>query len=163
MPLMALKKESRLSLVMLALSFLSCLYLTLSVFGKTGLDRSLQNNTCFASDINTWLSSQLPFSVNAVLNNIHPDGTVPGTVVASTSKVDPPYWFHWTRDAALTMDVVVNFYVKASGQEALKYEQMMWDYAKLSKRHQSESGCAPKSGDCQGMKGFKLYSCRRTW
>lgn len=55
-------------------------------------------NAPFGDDITSWLSAQVPFSQVKMLGNIHPDGSLPGTVVAATSKLDPPYYFHWTRE-----------------------------------------------------------------
>ncbi|KAJ3078190.1 glycoside hydrolase 15 protein [Quaeritorhiza haematococci] len=54
----------------------------------------------FASDINEWLAEQVPFSMRYMFGNIHPAGTVPGTVVAGTSKINPPYFFHCASAAA---------------------------------------------------------------
>ncbi len=106
-------------------------------------------------DISKWLSSQVPFSQDKMLENIHPSGTLPGTVVASTSRQNPPYFFHWTRDGALTMDVVVRLYKasRAGSDESKKYENMLWDYVELSKVHQREPGCAPKTDYCQANGG----------
>lgn len=41
-----------------------------------------------------------------LLANISPEGTLRGTVIASPSRADPNYYFHWIRDGALVMDVV---------------------------------------------------------
>jgi glucoamylase len=44
----------------------------------------------------------------ALKRNIHPLGTLPGTVVASPSTSRPDYWYQWTRDSALVMRTVVS-------------------------------------------------------
>ncbi len=41
-----------------------------------------------------------------MIDNISPQGTARGAIVASTSKQAPDYWYSWVRDSALTMDVL---------------------------------------------------------
>jgi glucoamylase len=65
--------------------------------------------------------------VEYLMENIAPPGTLPGTVVAGTSKSKPDYWYHWTRDAALVMDVL-------KGDKSLL--PLFNDYLALSARHQ---------------------------
>jgi glucoamylase len=56
--------------------------------------------------------------------NIAPAETLPGTVIASPSKVGPNYFYMWVRDAALVMNVVDN-------------RQLLLDYVDLELRHQT--------------------------
>ncbi|KAF9274299.1 glycoside hydrolase 15 protein [Linnemannia elongata] len=65
------------------------------------------------STIAAWLSSQYSYSVTQLLNALSPSGTVAGVVVAAQSQSNPDYWYHWSRDGALTMDVVAKLYAKA--------------------------------------------------
>lgn len=71
-----------------------------------------------------WLSAMEPLARDALLKNIHPVGTKPGVVVASPSQSKPNYYYHWTRDAALTMSVVAHlldvYHV---------HDDLLWDYA----------------------------------
>jgi glucoamylase len=60
--------------------------------------------------------------------NISPPGTVPGTIVASPSVADPDYYFHWVRDAALTMRAL-----QTVGK--VSWRQMQ-DYINVEKLHQ---------------------------
>lgn len=53
-----------------------------------------------------WLAKQKVFATEKLLANISPRGTARGVVVASPSKKEPDYFFHWVRDAALVMEVV---------------------------------------------------------
>ena len=48
-----------------------------------------------------------------LLLNISPQGAARGVVVASPSKRNPNYFFHWVRDAALVMGTVVTRYERA--------------------------------------------------
>eukprot|EP00834_Sanchytrium_tribonematis_P006005 NODE_407_length_7978_cov_0.670009.p4 type:complete len:335 gc:universal NODE_407_length_7978_cov_0.670009:1377-373(-) len=50
--------------------------------------------------------TQFLLSYQLMINNIHPTETIPGAIVASVSKSSPNYWYSWTRDSALTMDVL---------------------------------------------------------
>lgn len=63
--------------------------------------------------IASYLASESPIAVQGVLNNIGPNGTnAPGAdagiVVASPSRVNPDYYYTWTRDSALTFKYLVD-------------------------------------------------------
>ncbi|TVY86551.1 Glucoamylase P [Lachnellula willkommii] len=63
--------------------------------------------------IDDFVSKQAAISLQGALNNIGPDGSeVPGAgagfVVASPSKIDPPYFYTWTRDSALTLKMIID-------------------------------------------------------
>ncbi|MEZ4872710.1 MAG: glycoside hydrolase family 15 protein [Bdellovibrionales bacterium] len=60
----------------------------------------------FAETLNPWMEKQYTTSINNLFKNMSPDGTRPGAVIASPSRQNPDYWFHWVRDAALVMEVV---------------------------------------------------------
>tara|TARA_B100000749_G_scaffold280899_1_gene281161 strand:- start:258028 stop:259380 length:1353 start_codon:yes stop_codon:yes gene_type:complete len=62
----------------------------------------------FADQFSNWLERQNQVSIEKLFNNIGPEGTHPGTVIASPSREEPDYWFHWVRDAALVMQVVLD-------------------------------------------------------
>ncbi|CDR37760.1 CYFA0S01e16578g1_1 [Cyberlindnera fabianii] len=69
----------------------------------------------FYDDITEWLnpantSSQSPNSKNVILDNISVNGSVPGLVIAAQSWVHPDYAYHWTRDAALVYDCLIDLY-----------------------------------------------------
>ncbi|KAI9141736.1 Six-hairpin glycosidase-like protein [Paraphysoderma sedebokerense] len=88
-----------------------------------------------ANNFEDWFSRQHKFSLQHLLKNINPPGTVPGVVVASPSKRDPDYWYHWIRDAALVVDVVNDQYELGNG-DLKRYEQIFRDFASLSRRNQ---------------------------
>ncbi|KAJ3023923.1 Glucoamylase, intracellular sporulation-specific [Thoreauomyces humboldtii] len=57
-----------------------------------------------------------------------------GVVVASPSRSNPDYFYHWTRDAALVMRTVVRLYSLAGDvPEKSVYEDRLWEYAAFSK------------------------------
>ncbi|KAI1312347.1 carbohydrate-binding module family 20 protein [Xylaria venustula] len=76
-----------------------------------------------ADGLDAFVKKQRATSLQNVLNNIGPDGdrvpgAVTGVIVASPSKVNPNYFYTWTRDAALTMKMIVDEFLL--GQTHLK-------------------------------------------
>ncbi|KAL0933072.1 glucoamylase [Colletotrichum truncatum] len=69
-----------------------------------------------ATDLDDFIVRQRDFSLQSTRNNIGPKGSMvegagPGIVIASPSKTDPDYFYTWTRDAALTMKMVVDEFI----------------------------------------------------
>ncbi|KAI9141734.1 Six-hairpin glycosidase-like protein [Paraphysoderma sedebokerense] len=106
----------------------------LSVFALFGYIQTVPTSSS-PSTLNDWVGQQHKFSVDQISKNIHPAGTAPGIVVASPSKREPDYWYHWVRDAALTMDVINDQYEHEYG-DLKYYEQIMNDFVALSRRNQ---------------------------
>ena len=67
-----------------------------------------------------WLSYQEGKSWQLMQKNINPKGTLDGTVVASLSKHNPNYFYHWIRDAALVMDTLHSLDQSESAVNTLK-------------------------------------------
>src|SRR4051812_43129280 len=82
----------------------SCLYLILMSITPASAAVSLDD----------WLKNEERISIRAVLANISPPDAVRGVVIASPQRENPDYYFHWVRDAALTMNVVVALHESAS-------------------------------------------------
>lgn len=107
--------------------------------------------------LNNWLETAYTESITGLFNNIHPEGSVPGVVVASTSKSSPNYWYHWTRDSALVMDAVVDFYNSTYNYKTSKfYENILWDFAYLSKHLQSSENPSDQWGYRIGEAKFEV-------
>ena len=47
--------------------------------------------------------------IDKILDNINETNN--GLIVASPSTQNPDYYYHWVRDSALTMKVIVNEYI----------------------------------------------------
>jgi glucoamylase len=79
-------------------------------------------------------------SAQRMLENISRPGTAPGTVIASPSQIapNPDYYYHWIRDAALTMTELQRHIVAFSQVTQNSLEQIMFDYVHLSTRQQSQ-------------------------
>lgn len=90
-----------------------------------------------AESVADWLMKQKHVSLERMLQNISRPDTVPGTVVAATTRVNPNYYYHWVRDAAL----VVNTLLLAANDGVandldVRVDRILRDYTALSRRQQ---------------------------
>jgi glucoamylase len=66
------------------------------------------------SSLESFIESERAIALQGVLNNIGglnstwAEGALPGVVVASPSRVNPDYFFTWTRDSALTYVMIID-------------------------------------------------------
>lgn len=99
-------------------------------------------------ELDQWLNEQSHLSFNRLRENISPPGTAPGVVVASPSKSNPDYFYHWVRDAGLVLDVIVNRY-KAATDSGLKghLEGTVWNFVDFSIRNQSTPNPSGGAGE----------------
>lgn len=85
-----------------------------------------------------WIPRQEEISLKNLLRNISPPGTSKGVVVASPSRQDPDYWYHWVRDAALVMQFIVEQYsLTTSPDKKAYYLNLIWDYVEFSRLNQA--------------------------
>lgn len=82
-----------------------------------------------------WLVQQEIISEKKLLQNVSPDGTFPGVVIASPQDSNPNYYRHWVRDAALTMDVVLSLSVRQK-VKLQKLNKLMHDFTTFSRKNQ---------------------------
>jgi glucoamylase len=83
----------------------------------------------WADDFEKWLQSELTVSVNKLVGNIQSNGAV----IAAPSHANPNYFFHWVRDGALTMDVVVSLYRNTKDPTELgQYSSLLMAYLDFS-------------------------------
>jgi glucoamylase len=92
-----------------------------------------------SSGLDSWLALERGIALQKMKANISPAGAAPGAVAASPSRKDPDYFFHWRRDAALTMQEIVALYERSSGDEKAAYFKMLTDYAGFVKTTQRQS------------------------
>ncbi|KAH8677484.1 family 15 glycosyl hydrolase [Xylariales sp. PMI_506] len=64
-------------------------------------------------DVDDFVATEEPIALAQVLCNIgstgcNAGGVTSGLVIASPSQNDPDYWYHWTRDAALTLKSLID-------------------------------------------------------
>ncbi|KZM24008.1 Glucan 1,4-alpha-glucosidase [Ascochyta rabiei] len=67
--------------------------------------------------LDTWIQQEERIALDRLLANVSPggrnvegQGVAHGTVVASPSQDGPDYWYQWVRDAAITMNTLVDVY-----------------------------------------------------
>ncbi|KAM0322023.1 hypothetical protein ACHAQA_009766 [Verticillium albo-atrum] len=68
-------------------------------------------------NVDQWIAQELPIAKEQLLCNIGPSGcnsagVASGLVIASPSKQDPDYFFHWTRDAALVFKTIIDLFIE---------------------------------------------------
>ncbi len=88
-----------------------------------------------------WLQAQEKISIQRMMQNISPSGTIPGTVIASPSKNSPNYYFHWIRDASLTFDQVVTLFKNSKDVDQRNfYLHRIQEFIQLSQKQQFAPG-----------------------
>ncbi|KAF2865736.1 family 15 glycosyl hydrolase [Massariosphaeria phaeospora] len=107
----------------------------------------------------TRIEQQSKISLQGVLNNIGPKGSkVPGAhagaVVASPSASDPDYFFTWTRDASLTLKMIVDEFVH--GERDLR--PYIQDFVKAQAILQTVSNPSGALSSGRGLGEPKFYS-----
>lgn len=84
-----------------------------------------------------WMQWRKEQSIQKTLSNIAPHGAAPGAVVASPEKNSPPYFFHWVRDAAITMNLVFDLYAEETRvSEKQKYQDLLYNFVEFTERNQ---------------------------
>jgi glucoamylase len=118
-------------------SILSLLFL--QVCPVTAAEYSLKNVKMWPANI--WLQKESQIAETLLLKNISPEGTKPGSVIASPQKENPNYYRHWVRDSALTMQVVLKFWSENKiRSKANFYNHLLQDYAQFSRKGQRTAG-----------------------
>jgi len=67
-----------------------------------------------SDDFQHWIKRQQLRALNLLYKNISAPGTAAGSVIASPSKADPNYFFHWVRDAGLVMDPLIRIFMSTN-------------------------------------------------
>lgn len=62
------------------------------------------------TDLVPWLNSEKQVALSKIFANISRSDAAPGSVVAAPSRENPNYYFHWIRDASLTMETLAGLY-----------------------------------------------------
>lgn len=83
-----------------------------------------------------WISQQEKVSLEKMFENISPLGAARGSVIASPSLYDPPYVYHWIRDAALVMSTVETLFENSSGGQRSQLKNRMLEYLRFSRQNQ---------------------------
>jgi glucoamylase len=78
----------------------------------------------FSSDLDAWIASERPIALQKLKASISPPGSAKGAVVASPDSI---YYFHWVRDAALSLDAL---------QREVPASTTLFDFARFSRLNQ---------------------------
>ncbi|KAF2267267.1 1, 4-alpha-D-glucan glucohydrolase [Lojkania enalia] len=102
---------------------------------------------------------QNKISLQGVLNNIGPDGSLApgahaGIIIASPSTEDPNYFYTWTRDAGLTMKMIVDEFLH--GKHDLR--PYIQDYLKAQAILQTVSNPSGALSSGRGLGEPKFYA-----
>lgn len=85
----------------------------------------------------SWLQNEVIISQSKIFASMSFQDLAPGAIVASPSKSQPDYYYHWIRDAGLVADVLVDMYQKSSDINRKKYlEQKIKNYISFSAKNQ---------------------------
>jgi glucoamylase len=98
---------------------------------------------CFAKNSDKVNTKKINYetSIQYLLDNINPAGTMKGTVIASPSRANPDYFYHWVRDAALVMNTVFEAALKETNQDRKEtLFNVVYDYVARVKNNQLVSG-----------------------
>ena len=96
--------------------------------------------------IGDWIDSEQPTATRKLLGAIGSNGAVVASPDESTPNQD--YYFHWVRDGALTMGVVVSLYDQATDAQVHDgYGKLLKNYVKFSEVNQA----APTTGGSMGL------------
>ncbi|KAJ5576722.1 Six-hairpin glycosidase [Penicillium sp. DV-2018c] len=105
-----------------------------------------------STDLDGFVKTESAYALKSILNNIGADGSAvsgasAGIVVASPSKADPDYFYTWTRDAALTLKVLIDDFL--AGEDSL--ESTIRDYLTAQAKLQDVSNPSGDLSDGQGL------------
>lgn len=86
-----------------------------------GLIVALWGNFAFANSV---YDDQFFKSAQFTLQNMHHPNASPGAIIAAPSREHPDYFYHWVRDAALTLEAAIDLYesnaLKSTKQKKLR-------------------------------------------
>ncbi|WP_016956059.1 glycoside hydrolase family 15 protein [Catenovulum agarivorans] len=90
-----------------------------------------------AQSLDQWTVSARQFVLEKMIANISPADGERGAVLASPSRNNPNYYYHWVRDAARTMSEIAKLNGLDKTNFKDQYYQLMVDYVEFSKINQT--------------------------
>ncbi|KAF2279015.1 uncharacterized protein EI97DRAFT_499520 [Westerdykella ornata] len=141
--------------------FLSTLYFVVSPFAQLQdwHERTVLNNT-----LESWIEVEEEVALHRLLANISPGGrNVPdaarGSVIASPSRVHPPYYFQWVRDAAITTATLLDIYLDDPPSPlSSNISAILDDYATLQLQLQRTANRSGTFADLSGLGEPKFHA-----
>ncbi|KAI1863995.1 uncharacterized protein JN550_009274 [Neoarthrinium moseri] len=94
----------------------SCAFQAVLGRPESDLFKARRQTELLRRDVDSFVATEEPIALEQILCNIgpsgcHASGVGSGLLIASPSRSDPDYFFHWTRDAALTFKALVDRFV----------------------------------------------------
>src|SRR4051812_48190278 len=90
-----------------------------------------------AESLGEWITSERDTATRKLIAAVGRNGAVIASPDESTPNQN--YYFHWTRDGALTMDVVVSLYQYAApGELRDEYGRILRQYVRFSRKNQTD-------------------------
>lgn len=68
----------------------------------------VMNSVAYGDEFSQWLKTQNQISHKRLIENISPPEALKGAIIASPSRQDPDYYFHWIRDAGIVVGMIVD-------------------------------------------------------
>ncbi|RAL65286.1 hypothetical protein DID88_000854 [Monilinia fructigena] len=99
-----------------------------TIFAFPGPSRVEERNAeILRRSVDSFISTESPIALKNLLCNIGSDGAcvsgaASGIVIASPDKVDPDYFYTWTRDSALVFKTLVDTFISSSYSASLQQE-----------------------------------------
>jgi glucoamylase len=104
-----------------------------------------------ADELSQWIQTEKAVAASKLIGNILSNGAV----IASPSRSDPDYYFHWVRDGALTMDVIVSISMQSvDPAERQRYIILLTRYLDFSLGNQVTSNPSSDLGRGLGEPKF---------
>ncbi|WP_438014968.1 glycoside hydrolase family 15 protein [Sorangium sp. So ce315] len=97
-----------------------------------------------AENLQRWLQQDTERAKELLLKNVSPPGSIPGAIVASPSRSNPDYYFHWVRDSGIAIKAILSLYQSATQPAARQpYFSQLMDFVDFSRHIQRTSTHSP--------------------
>ncbi len=118
--------------------FIAILFSFQAEASPSNVRHNLRNSNLTSSSL--WLEEEANLSISRILNNISPSDARPGAVIAAQTRHEPNYYYHWVRDAALTMEAVISEYrTRTDANDRNILRQKLMEYLNFSEHIQNVS------------------------
>lgn len=104
------------------------------------------------------LQQQAHRSLEFLLQNISPEGSARGAVVAAPSRAEPDYYYHWVRDAALTFDSLFTIYDDAAPDVRARLRPLFLDHLEFNRTLQANSSTEASYGEPKFLTDGSLFT-----
>ena len=118
------------------------------VLGLIAISTAIASANPAAAPLDARLETQEQRSHDFLLANLEHSGIARGAVIASPSRSNPDYFYHWVRDAGLTMETIVMRYERETNSRTReRYLNLLLDFARFSRRNQQTPTLSPGLGE----------------